>query len=861
MPQEINSLPELNTLLKANANKLVVIDFHATWCGPCHAIAPHFEALSKTHASTSVFVKVDVDKASDVSRAYQVRAMPTFVFVKNERKVGEVKGADRAGLEAAIRQHSEGASASSASGPFPGQGNTLSGTPVPTEAPPPGTNYLKYLFFALVLTFWYKCSSQSTPPPRIESLDQLFQFRQHLADASPSEIVQAWESRTKLWQAPTEAAASPAVGEENKLLIEDDQSWKIYLKALASQVGATDSTQGETLTRGLHKLAHAERERNKVLDKFGWKSSDYPEPSPTPTTPTDTPAANPSFSKLSPSGLISALFSSSTSRGKGGEAKIKSTGSFGSWLNNGNNGGSNSGTASEPIRVVVEEAKSPLFWRIVKFVAVTALYSFLLLSLLSLLIDSSGILRATQQQTPFAAVPAPNPSDPSGRGTTFKDVHGVEEAKHELYEIVEFLKDPKKFEKLGGRLPRGVLLTGPPGTGKTLLARAVAGEAGVAFFSASGSEFDEMYVGVGARRIRELFAAARKQSPAIVFIDELDAIGGKRKASDQHFHKQTLNQLLTELDGFATGEGIILIGATNFPESLDKALVRPGRFDRHVVVPLPDVRGRMEILRHHLRNIGYDKQKVDVSIIARGTIGFSGADLQALVNQAAVKASADGANAVAGSHFEWAKERIMMGAARKSAYITPENKLATARHEAGHALVALYTPGAYPLQSITVVPRGNALGYTLMLPEMDKNSHSFAEYRAKLDVAMGGRAAEEMMYGKDNVTDGASSDIQSATNIASALVRRFGFSDKVGPVSYSDSADGPSPSQETLREIDNEVRGLIEAAETRAMDLLEAKKHELERLAKALVEYETLDSHEVQRVIKGESLPDRIKVE
>lgn len=697
-------------------------------------------------------------------------------------------------------------------------------------------------------------ASSSTPPPeKIDTLEQLVSYRQHLQnDATPSEIVKTWENRSKLWE-----SQEVVKDQGSKLLIEDEQSWKVYLKALASQVGQV-STEGETLTQGLKKLGEAEKRRNQVLEAMGWKSSLYPEPATSTTdSPSTTTTQNSTLSKLSPSGLISALFSSS-SRGKGGEAKIKSTGSFGSWLNSGS---ANSASGSEPIRVVVEEAKSPLVWRIVKFVAVTALYSFLLLSLLSLLIDSSGILRATQQQTPFAAVPAPNPNDASGRGTTFKDVHGVEEAKHELYEIVEFLKDPTKFEKLGGRLPRGVLLTGPPGTGKTLLARAVAGEAGVAFFSASGSEFDEMYVGVGARRIRELFAAARKQAPAIVFIDELDAIGGKRKASDQHFHKQTLNQLLTELDGFATGEGIILIGATNFPESLDKALVRPGRFDRHVVVPLPDVRGRMEILRHHLRNIGYDRQKVDVSIIARGTIGFSGADLQALVNQAAVKASADGANAVLGTHFEWAKERIMMGAARKSAYITPENKLATARHEAGHALVALYTPGAYPLQSITVVPRGNALGYTLMLPEMDKNSHSFAEYRAKLDVAMGGRAAEEMMYGKDNVTDGASSDIQNATNIASALVRRFGFSTKVGPVSYSDSADAPLPSQETLREIDNEVRGLIEAAEERAKDLLNEKKKELERLAKALVEYETLDLQEVQRVIKGESLPERVRAE
>ncbi|KWU46418.1 YPR024Wp-like protein [Rhodotorula sp. JG-1b] len=477
------------------------------------------------------------------------------------------------------------------------------------------------------------------------------------------------------------------------------------------------------------------------------------------------------------------------------------------------------------------------------------------LSLLSLLIDSSGILRAGANNQPFQPIAAPDPSDPSRRGTTFKDVHGVEEAKAELYEIVEFLKDPKKFEKLGGRLPRGVLLTGPPGTGKTLLARAVAGEAGVPFFSASGSEFDEMYVGVGARRIRELFTAARKNSPAIVFIDELDAIGGKRSPKDQTFHKQTLNQLLTEMDGFSTGEGIILIGATNFPESLDKALVRPGRFDKHVVVPLPDVRGRMEILRHHMQSVQYDHKAVDISVIARGTIGFSGADLQALVNQAAVKASADNADAVRPSHFEWAKERIMMGAARTSAFISPENKLATAYHEAGHALLALYTKGAYPLHSITVIPRGNALGYTLMLPEQDRQSHSFAEYRAKLDVAMGGRVAEELVYGKENVTDGASSDISNATSIASNMVRRFGFSDSIGPVSYmGGDSDQPPPSEETQRLIDSEVKTLIEQAQERARVVLASKKDELERLAQALVDFETLDLAEVQKVIKGEPI-------
>ncbi|KAM0752871.1 ATP-dependent metallopeptidase Hfl [Meredithblackwellia eburnea MCA 4105] len=474
------------------------------------------------------------------------------------------------------------------------------------------------------------------------------------------------------------------------------------------------------------------------------------------------------------------------------------------------------------------------------------------LSLLSLLLDSSGIMRATSQASPFTPTPPPDATNAGGRGTTFKDVHGVEEAKGELYEVVEFLKDPKKFEKLGGRLPRGVLLTGPPGTGKTLLARAVAGEAGVNFFTASGSEFDEMYVGVGARRIRELFKAARKAAPAIIFIDELDAIGGKRSPRDQHYVKQTLNQLLVELDGFSPGEGVILLGATNFPESLDKALIRPGRFDCHIVVPLPDVRGRMKILQHHMKGIGYDKAGVDISTIARGTIGFSGADLQALVNQAAVKASADNASSVRAYHFEWAKERIMMGAARKSAYISDKDKLATAYHEGGHALVALYTAGAYPLQSVTVVPRGNALGYTLMLPEMDKSSHTLSEYRAKLDVAMGGRVAEELIYGKENVTDGASSDIQNATSVASNMVRRFGFSDKIGPVSHPDSETPASPETQAL--IESEVRGLIEAAQGRAMALLKSKKTELERLARALVEHETLDLVEVQKICKGEKI-------
>ncbi|GJN88597.1 hypothetical protein Rhopal_001563-T1 [Rhodotorula paludigena] len=689
--------------------------------------------------------------------------------------------------------------------------------------------------------------SAATPDAR--SLAQLRLVEHLFAQDQPAkhaEAVALYEEATQLWGAER-ASAAP---------LREDEPFRVYLRAL-TKLAASENSSDEQVADLLNKIHTAPTRRDELLKEAGAtaapsapESSDAAAAAPAAPAQPASAAATAQQSGLAPASLVTALFSGAAGRGKGGEAKVKSLGSFGSWSSA--SGGKSDGV--EPIRVVVEEAKSPLVWRVLKFLAVTALYSFLLLSLLSLLIDSSGILRAGAQNQPFQPTAPPDPNDPAKRGTTFKDVHGVEEAKHELYEIVEFLKDPKKFEKLGGRLPRGVLLTGPPGTGKTLLARAVAGEAGVPFFSASGSEFDEMYVGVGARRIRELFAAARKSSPAIVFIDELDAVGGKRSPKDQSFHKQTLNQLLTEMDGFASGEGIILIGATNFPESLDKALVRPGRFDRHVVVPLPDVRGRMEILRHHMRNILYDRERVDLSIIARGTIGFSGADLQALVNQAAVKASGENADVVRPSHFEWAKERIMMGAARTSAYITPENKLATAYHEAGHALLALYTKGAYPLQSVTVVPRGNALGYTLMIPEMDRNSHTLTEYRARLDVAMGGRMAEELIYGVENVTDGASSDISNATSIATNMVRRFGFSDAVGPVAHTGDSEGAHPSEETLRLIDGEIRSLCDGAQERARSMLRSRRVELERLAKALVEYETLDLKEVQQVIKGEPI-------
>ncbi|CAK5277417.1 unnamed protein product [Mycena citricolor] len=437
-----------------------------------------------------------------------------------------------------------------------------------------------------------------------------------------------------------------------------------------------------------------------------------------------------------------------------------------------------------------------------------------------------------------------------GKGVKFSDVHGVDEAKEELQDVVEFLKDPASFATLGGKLTKGVLLTGPPGTGKTMLARAVAGEAGVPFFFASGSDFEEMFVGVGAKRVRELFEAARKKERAIIFIDELDAVGGKRSSKDQQYMKQTLNQLLVEMDGFQQAEGIIVIAATNFPQSLDQALVRPGRFDRIIAVPLPDIRGRAQILKHHMKNV-ITGQDVDTKVLARGTSGFSGADLQNMVNQAAIQASKERAKEVSLKHFEWAKDRILMGAEGKSRYIDPKNKLATAYHEGGHALVALYTEGAMPLHKVTCLPRGHALGYTAFLPEEDRTSVSFQQYLASIDVSMGGRVAEEIIYGEQNITSGASSDIRNATDTARSMVTQWGFS-KLGPV-YYDPRDG-TLSSKLKDEIEEEVTNLIKGGRTRATTILTTRLDELHRLAHALVEHETLDSDEVKRVIRGEPI-------
>ncbi|KAH8107075.1 ATP-dependent metallopeptidase Hfl [Cristinia sonorae] len=507
--------------------------------------------------------------------------------------------------------------------------------------------------------------------------------------------------------------------------------------------------------------------------------------------------------------------------------------------------GAGLGSPTEPISVTINEPKGAWVPKLVKWLTGALLVATVILVSLAYMLENTGLIKAGPQQAEFEVQ--------QGKTYKFSDVHGVDEAKDELREIVEFLKDPTKFSTLGGKLPKGVLLTGPPGTGKTMLARAVAGEAGVPFLFASGSEFDEMFVGVGAKRVRELFSTARKKQPAIIFIDELDAIGGKRNNRDQHYLKQTLNQLLVEMDGFMQSEGVIVIAATNFPDSLDPALVRPGRFDKHVAVPLPDVRGRTQILKHHMGGVT-TAPEVDPMILARGTPGFSGADLQNMVNQAAIQASREGAVAVTLKHFEWAKDKIVLGGERKSSFLSDHVKKMTAYHEGGHALVALYTDGAMPLHKVTCVPRGHALGVTSQLPEDDRYSVTRKEYLATIDVCMGGRVAEELIYGPENVTSGASSDIQKATNTARAMVKYWGFSSKIGPVYFGDRNEGISGNKRD--EIESEVRKLLVDGESRVKALLASKKDELHRLADALVEHETLDAEEVRKVIRGEKIRD-----
>jgi len=449
---------------------------------------------------------------------------------------------------------------------------------------------------------------------------------------------------------------------------------------------------------------------------------------------------------------------------------------------------------------------------------------------------------------------------------TFEDVAGIDEAKDELEEVIEFLKNPQKFQKLGGKIPKGVLLVGPPGTGKTLLARAVAGEANVPFFTISGSDFVEMFVGVGASRVRDMFEQGKKNAPCIIFIDEIDAVGRHRGAGlggGNDEREQTLNQLLVEMDGFETNDGVILIAATNRPDVLDPALLRPGRFDRQVVVPNPDILGREKILKVHMKKISLAKN-VDPRIIARGTPGFSGADLANLINEAALLAARKNKINVGMIELEQAKDKVMMGAERRSMVMTEDEKQKTAYHEAGHALVMLNVEGHEPLHKVTIIPRGRALGVTMWLPERDKLAQTRTELEALIASMFGGRVAEELIYGKKHITTGAGNDIQQATNLARRMVMEFGFSDKLGPLRYESNQEevflGHSVAQqrnisdETARIIDEEVRSLVEKGEKTAKKILEEKIKDLHKLANGLLEYETLNAEEISQIISGKDI-------
>ncbi len=456
-------------------------------------------------------------------------------------------------------------------------------------------------------------------------------------------------------------------------------------------------------------------------------------------------------------------------------------------------------------------------------------------------------------------------TEKTGR-VTFDDVAGIDEAKQELEEIVEYLKDPQKFQRLGGKIPKGCLLVGPPGTGKTLLARAIAGEANVPFFTISGSDFVEMFVGVGASRVRDMFEQGKKNAPCIIFIDEIDAVGRHRGAGlggGNDEREQTLNQLLVEMDGFESNEGVILVAATNRPDVLDPALLRPGRFDRQVVVPSPDILGREKILKVHMRKVPLAPD-VDARVIARGTPGFSGADLANLVNEAALLAARNGRRVVTMSEFESAKDKVMMGAERRSMVMTEEEKAMTAYHEAGHAIVNLNLAACDPLHKVTIIPRGRTLGVTWSLPERDRLSMSMAWMKGKIAMCFGGRLAEQIVYGETHLNSGASSDLRTATVLARSMVTEFGMSEKLGPLRYNDNEEevflGHSVTQRknvsdaTAQLIDEEVRRLVEEGEATARAILTEKVADLHAVAKALLEYETLSGEEAMAVIKGERI-------
>lgn len=452
---------------------------------------------------------------------------------------------------------------------------------------------------------------------------------------------------------------------------------------------------------------------------------------------------------------------------------------------------------------------------------------------------------------------------------TFNDVAGIDEAKEELQEIVEFLKNPQKFQQVGGRIPKGCLLVGSPGTGKTLLARAIAGEANVPFFTISGSDFVEMFVGVGASRVRDMFEQAKKHAPCIVFIDEIDAVGRHRGAGlggGNDEREQTLNQLLVEMDGFEANEGVILIAATNRPDVLDPALLRPGRFDRQVVVPNPDVLGREKILNVHIKKIRVGPD-VDAKVIARGTPGFSGADLANIVNEAALLAARAGKRMVSMVDFEAAKDKIMMGAERRSMVMTEEERKLTAYHEAGHAVLAYFLPGSDPIHKATIIPRGRALGLVQQLPERDRHSYTRQWLTTRIAVAMAGRAAEEQIFGYEKVTNGAASDIQQATKIARHMVTQWGMSDELGMVGYDENqqevflghavTQSKNVSETTAQKIDSEIHRLVEEGHQIAKDMLKEKDDLLENLAVALLEHETLNGDEIGAILRGEPMPEK----
>ena len=454
----------------------------------------------------------------------------------------------------------------------------------------------------------------------------------------------------------------------------------------------------------------------------------------------------------------------------------------------------------------------------------------------------------------------------NSKKVTFADVAGCDESKQELEEVIDFLKDPGKFQRLGGKIPKGVLLVGPPGTGKTLLAKAVAGEADVPFFSISGSDFVEMFVGVGASRVRDMFAQAKKNSPCLLFIDEIDAVGRHRGAGlggGNDEREQTLNQLLVEMDGFDENENVILIAATNRPDVLDPALLRPGRFDRQVVVPNPDVKGREEILKVHVRKVPLAKD-VNLAVVARGTPGFSGADLANLVNEAALLAARRNKRKVTSKDFDDAKDKVLMGNERKSMAMYEQEKKLTAYHEAGHAICSLNVEETDPIHKATIVPRGRALGMVQQLPEKDQYSYSRAKMLSRLIICMGGRAAEELKFGRDKVTSGASSDIAAATKLARSMVTEWGMSDLLGPVLYAENSEevflgksvtqNKNMSEETARVVDAEIKRLVCEAHEGAVNILKEKKEDWERLSEALIEYETLTGEEIRQVINGEKI-------